>query len=218
MSLSQASPSDQAENPYAAPEVELSGPLVAAIGDLAMTETESIRHAHLTHESIIRLLGSLTCLAGAALVAFGATALGLSILATFNPNLADLDEDGMLWTKTFSGLILCQGVIVIGIGLGLRQLRPWARWTESALMALQIVSTVYAQALLGAVVAVYILYVLHSARGRIVFSPRYQDAMVLTPHIRYRFIQWVKLAATFCLLIVAGAVIISLIIYMFQRP
>jgi hypothetical protein len=86
------------------------------------------------------------------------------------------------------------------LGYGLRSLKPWARWTETALLSIQMVTLIIgvmgALALgipplmlgylvMGLIVG-YILYLLLSPKGSVVFSPAYKEIIARTPHIKYR--------------------------------
>jgi hypothetical protein len=60
-------------------------------------------------------------------------------------------------------------------------LRPWSR-IAGTLLAIPGLLAIP----LGSLVSVYILWVLLSKKGRMVFSPEYARIIAATPHLRYR--------------------------------
>src|SRR5262249_25305566 len=86
------------------------------------------------------------------------------------------------------------------LGVGLRGLRPWARWVEGAVSGLVLalpsvtivvsvffgVVAVGVTYLVSALIVGYVLYLMLSAKGAVVFSPEYRDVIARTPHVKYR--------------------------------
>lgn len=189
-------------NPYAAP---LSGETADAAPhfEIDQLEAEAIRTAHLGHEASVKSVGSLHFL-GACFCLF-VIFVGLADLAkaqTTGERVSAIMAIGFL-----TGII----VMHVGLGFGLRRLRPWARWTEAVLTGLSMAATLFAVTMIlglapvylayryligGAVLLlfqVYILFLLLSRRGAMVFSPLYGEIVARTPYIRYRLSVIVKL-------------------------
>ena len=87
------------------------------------------------------------------------------------------------------------------LGSGLRGLKPWARWTETALCrsrcSFVVLGSIGASltgdirrrslpSLVGLLIVGYILYLLLSQKGSVVFSPAYKEIIARTPHIKYK--------------------------------
>jgi hypothetical protein len=188
MSASFPPPPEDTINPYAAPATEIGSEPTGLDADLA--EVEAIRRAHLGHEASIQSVGSLHYL--------GAI-LGVLSLA-----------GGLAWGDPALRSSVGRTIMVVfylfaialnfALGYGLRSLKPWARWTETALLSIQMVTLIVgvmgALALgipplmlgylvMGLIVG-YILYLLLSPKGSVVFSPAYKEIIARTPHIKYR--------------------------------
>ena len=117
-------------NPYAPPEATLTELEPFDLGgDLA--EVEAIRRKHLNHEASVRSIGSLHY--------FGA-------VVGFFIGFCD-DRDGLVVTASnrLPGECLCSprsslfylvlGGLQLALGIGLRRLQSWARWTDVAFIA-----------------------------------------------------------------------------------
>jgi hypothetical protein len=160
-----------AANPYAPPR--------AHVDDAAQSnsEAEEIRQEHIKHETSVRSIGILYYLSGGAMVA-----LAIALIA------------GPARTGTLSAGI---GVIYLGIGVlmlfvarGVRKLRPWARTTTTVLAIIGLLGFP-----VGTLINGYILYLLHSKKGKRIFEEDYQDIIEATPHVKYRtsVVVWIVL-------------------------
>ena len=67
------------------------------------------------------------------------------------------------------------------MALGLRKLKPNVRIPAIILSALGLFAIP-----VGTIIAIYMLYLLGSAKGRTVFSEEYAQVIAATPHIKYR--------------------------------
>jgi hypothetical protein len=199
-------------NPYAAPRAAI-GATASDFG-LGDYEAESIRRAHLIHETNIKALGSLAILGGIFLtiVTLGAVVnrIWFGLPAARRPI--------PIGTMIFYGLY---GLFGIALGVGLRRLQPWARWTLVVLMVFNLISTIAGLTIafahnanlatagpLGCATAFvlafngFILYLLLAPKATLIFSPQYKEILAKTPHIRYRTSLWIKIAvAVFIVLI-----------------
>jgi hypothetical protein len=93
-------------------------------------------------------------------------------------------------------------VISFTLGFGLRNLRSWARWITAVLIVLSLLANLVGlvfqasrgadvagsvgQLLGSAIIPGYILYLLLSAKGSMVFSPEYQTIIARTPHVKMK--------------------------------
>jgi hypothetical protein len=99
------------------------------------------------------------------------------------------------------------GTLSYFVGTGLRRLQPWARWTETVLMALQVVIGLVQANPVGLIFEIYILYLMLSSKGKMVFSPGYREIIERTPHIRYKISPIVKVLVVLLVAIVAVGIV-----------
>jgi hypothetical protein len=167
-------------NPYAAP--------AAPVDDVpASPQAEAIRRAHINHEASIKAVGFLYYLGGVLLTLGGVVSL---VGASSEPSGA-----------VVALLLVALGVGQLFAGWGVRALRPWGRIVGCVLSAIGLIGFP-----IGTLINAYILYLLLSKRGRMVFSPEYQDIIAATPHIKYRIsiIVWIFLALLVALILFAA--------------
>lgn len=149
----------EAASPYAAP--------TARVDDAAPTEAEATRRAHLSHEAGIKSLGMLYYL--------GAAALSLGGIA------AAVGGAGAVEVMVTLLLVVGIGALQGWVGYGLRHYRSWARIPAVVLLVLGLLGFP-----IGTLISAYGLWLVLSAKGRIVLSPEYAAVVAATPHIRYR--------------------------------
>jgi hypothetical protein len=210
------------DNPYAPPQAPIGG---AASADVPsdMAEAESIRRTYLSHEASVKSIGSLHYLG----VALGVMGLAVIIFRGLSRK-GEIDE-GMN-SAPFVGAVLYFLVIVsinLVMGIGLTGLKPWARWTEVILTSILLL--IYLLAAVGAValtqgravgpaetsgmlvmsaILSYILYLLLSKKGSMVFSPEYRLIIERTPYIKYRT-SWIVKGCLIVLVVVIGFGIVA---------
>lgn len=206
-------------NPYAAPEAELGGPAAAdADADEDFARAEAIRKEYLAHEASVKSLGSLHYL-GAFFIGVG----GLGALGAATYTLT-----GRPGNSPFSAVLIGVGAFYVALaglnvalGNGLRQLRPWARWTDAVMMGLSflgslvgmvgwLVAQVYAPLLgasLGLLFQAYILHILLSKKASVVFSPQYREIVAKTPHLHYKTSLLVKIVLAIFVSVLAFAIV-----------
>jgi hypothetical protein len=206
-------------NPYAPPEATIGEVSSTASGDL--TEAEAIRRKYLSHEASVKSIGSLHYLAAV-----------LSVFSAFVVTFPTARQPGGSFVAglglplTFLALIAFH----VALGVGLTRLKTWARWVEAVLVGLggfwtlallglsvsrsggDVLPMVIVTGVTGLILG-YVLYLLLSKKGTFVFSPKYQEVIAQTPHVKYRtsclvwFVVVVFLA--FCALAIVGVVIRS---------
>lgn len=180
---------DVSDNPYQAPAVqEVLAP--AAL----LTEAEEIRTQHLKHEASIKGVGFLYLLGG---VAVALSLVGLFALFGKMSSLSGRAMGGRELIVT--GMLGLIGVAQFISGWGLRKLRPWAKVPAAVLAGLSLLSIP-----VGTLLGGYTLYLLFSAKGRVVLSPDYAEIVAQTPHLRYRTPLWIWIALLVILLLVVG--------------
>lgn len=152
-------------NPYAAP-------LAAPGAPPPLSEVDQIRKDHIGHEASVKSLGQLYFLAGLG-IAMGLVIAGFAVFSVEDP-LTVLQAVAMV-----AGLAFC--VLFFWLAGGIRRLRPWARMPAAILAAIGLLIIP-----VGTIINAYVLYLLLSTKGSMVFSERYQEIIVVTPHIRYK--------------------------------
>jgi predicted nucleic acid-binding Zn ribbon protein len=170
------------ENPYEPPKSDISDPTAEAI---------KMREAHIGHEASIRAFGLLFYLAG---VMFGLGGIGQLILAT---ELLELPLFAM-----GAGIILL-GITYFWIGNGLRQLRSKVRHIAGVFAAIGLLGFP-----IGTIINGYLLYLLYSKKGKMVFSEEYQEIRAATPDIKSRTSIIIWLLLILVLLMIVAAIVI----------
>ncbi|APZ96201.1 hypothetical protein [Fuerstiella marisgermanici] len=140
-------------NPFQAPQS------IDEAGSHAGSHVEEVRRKHLSHEASLKSVGTLYLLGG------GLTLLGLFWgLAITMSGGRGRPPSGSTDLTIFI-LPFALAVMQLVTAVGLRRLRPWARITSGILSALSLFWIP-----LGTIMGAYILYLLLSAKGRMVFS------------------------------------------------
>jgi hypothetical protein len=156
---------------------------------VASNNAEQIRNDHIKHEASVKSVGILYFLAAALFILAGASGM-----ATSNgPRLA-------------VGLaFVCLGGLQIWLGLGLRQLKSWARIPTAVLSGIGLLAFP-----LGTLINAYVLYLVLCQKGRTVFSADYKRVIEQTPHIKYKtsIIVWILLGL---LLLLIGLVFLGVL-------
>lgn len=134
---------------------------------------ETIRRAHIGHETSVKSIGGLYALVG-----------GLMLLVFFIGLLESLLRSS--WDNDFTeqAIRLLIGVGALLLGAGVRRLRPWARIAMavvSGLLAAVTLLTVF-----FSVLNLFVIWLMLSAKGRMVFSPAYQQIIAFTPDVKPR--------------------------------
>lgn len=181
-------PDDDA-NPFARPEMPQRD---AAINPYAPTshvsdteglesDVEAFRNHYLSHEASIKSIGILYLIPGV-LMLLGF--LGMTV-ATIVGAVAG---GGIGFGAPDAAEILFVVVIYGGIGLlncyagwGIRKFRKGPKVIITILSSIGLLMIPF-----GTIINGYILYLLHSEKGKVVFSERYQEVIRQTPHIKYK--------------------------------
>lgn len=164
-------------NPYAPPKAD-----IASVSAGAPTDAESIRRELLSHEASIRSVGTLYVIGGV-LALIGTLFMLIGIGAV----LFGEELDG-LGTGTLFGLTIAYGLFAafsIYLGLLLRKADGRAKTGTTILSVLGLLGFP-----IGTLINAFILYLLHSEKGKRVLAPEYQEVIAATPHIRYKTPTW----------------------------
>lgn len=184
------------ENPYAAPPIEADLAMAYSPFGADLSQDEQIRHEYLSHEASVRSVGILYYL--------GAFFLGIGSLSTVAffllPVLLSSGDSQMGSPDNLAFAIVIPAILLALYGLltvlffftarGLRRLQPWSRISSGILSGLGLL-----QFPIGTLINVYILYLLLSPKGGMVFSPEYREIIARTPHIKCKTSLLVKILA-----------------------
>lgn len=134
---------------------------------IVASNPEEIRKANLTHEASVRSIGILYLLGAIFCIIAG---------------IASIFTSGFSIESIVVGLMMIVlGAFQIWVGRKLRQLDPVAKVPATVLSAIGLLGFP-----LGTLINGYVLYLLHSAKGKVVFSPEYHAVIAATPHIKYK--------------------------------
>ncbi|MDV6033499.1 MAG: hypothetical protein F9B45_26100 [Phycisphaera sp. RhM] len=144
------------------------------------SDVESFRRRYLSHEASIKSIGVLYLIPGVLMLVFFVGMAGVAAVSLL------VDGNGM------QGMGLVEAALVVGLygglgavqiytGLGLRRFKIAARRLATVFSTIGLLMFP-----IGTLINGYILYLLQSQKGKVVFSESYQDAIRRTPHIKYQ--------------------------------
>jgi hypothetical protein len=145
---------------------------------------EDTRKQYLKHEASVRSVGFLYYLGGVALGIVGFAGIWFSALpGSFRPGPAPIE---ILLSIFFLGV----GIGQFFVGVGLRRLKSWARIPTGIFSGIGLLGFP-----MGTIINGYILYLIFSRKGKMVFSDEYRVIIEQTPHIKYRtsIVVWILL-------------------------
>ena len=182
--------SSNALNPYAPPQASIA----PGLGD-APEDAEAIRRQLLSHETSIRGIGGL--------YVFGAILMGIAAVAILLGSLVSSEISGaMAAVAVFYGLFAW---ISYYLGSGLRRLDPKVRLGTTILAVIGLLGIP-----VGTLINGYILYLLHSEKGKRVMTTEYQTVVAQTPHIKYRTPLWLIILALLLVALIVFAVVMAM--------
>ena len=171
--------SDFEDNPYAPPEANI-GERVAPGESDDLAEAEAIRRKYVSHEASVKSIGSLHYLGALFVVLMSGVFLFDIQFRNRRPAVGPFETAGLV---LYFGFLIALNVIM---GIGLTGLKTWARWTEVVLTTLSLLVALFLASRLGAslpnappmaaivlvqaVIPAFILYLLLSKKGAMVFS------------------------------------------------
>jgi hypothetical protein len=141
-------------------------------------EAQRVRRVHLNREASVRSVGTLYCVGGLALMA-------LPFIGLFNSAHRPVPAQ-----IAVSVALCCIGILQFWTGTGLRKLKEWARKPTAILSGLGLIGFP-----IGTAINAYVLYLVFSRKGTMVFTPEYRQVIFSTPDIKYRtsIVVWVFL-------------------------
>ncbi|MBW2714153.1 MAG: hypothetical protein JRC77_10440 [Deltaproteobacteria bacterium] len=151
-------------NPYATPDADLN------VG--SVNHAEILRKDYLNHEASIQSVGILYYLGFLMFVIILITML-------VAPKDSELGSDLQIATTLLGGGVLC--FITVWIGRSLRKLKAQARIPVLLTSLVGLINFP-----LGTLINGYILWLVFSAKGKMVFSEEYAQVIQQTPHIKYK--------------------------------
>lgn len=160
-------------------------------GVIPSSQSDEIRKQYLTHEASVKSIGLLYYPAG--VICFLAGVYRIVISVSFYNNAVVLDQ------------IIGMGVCLLALGIaqfwvarGLRGLKRWSRIPTGIVAGFGLL--VFP---LGTLINAYVLYLIFSKKGKMVFSDEYRVIMDRTPHIKYRtsVLIWVLLGLVVVLIV-----------------
>jgi hypothetical protein len=179
-------------NPYAAPAAQPLDYTPGAPGD-----AESIRREHIKHEVSVKGIGTLYFI-GALFVVLGAGGL---LVGQIGSGRLGASEIGI------TTLFLALGILGFWVGYGIRKLSPAARVVAGVLTGINLVISLFGlpTSVVAILINTYILNLLFSKKGGMVFSAPYKDIIAATPHVKYKtsIVVWIVLGI-FVLAVVGG--------------
>jgi hypothetical protein len=177
------------QNPYAAPRANIER---AEIGG----EAETIRKEHINTEASIQAVGRLYLL-GCFLTML--TFIAVIVGATLSRSEGTFTLISFLPSAI---ALLCISALYGAAGFGLRKLKPWARTVATIVSVIGLLGFP-----IGTLISGYILYLLWSKKGRVIFTSDYQDVIAATPHIKYKtsLLVWIILGIVILLVVAAIA-------------
>jgi len=179
-------------NPYQTPTADIEG-----VTDDKRANAELIRKENINHEAAIRSVGILYYVATVVLL--------LAAVAQVIVFVADNETVGSEWILLvgFFGVL---AAIYYWLGSGLRALRRNVRIVAGVFAALGLLSFP-----VGTLINGYILYLLFSAKGKLVFSEEYQAVVDATPHIKYKTSAIIWILVGVLLLGVVAAIVVPML-------
>jgi hypothetical protein len=159
-------------------------------GVLDANSSEQIRKDHISHEASIKSIGILYYVGAAMMVIVGFLSATSAIPSSTNFAIGG----GVVFFSL--------GVILVCTGIGLRKLKRWARVVSAILSGFGLLRFP-----VGTFINAYVLYLLLSKKGRMVFSQEYQRIIAETPDIKYKtsLLIWILVAIA---IVACGAAIL----------
>jgi len=158
------------------------------------TPAELIRREHLSHEASAKSIGSLYVIGGI-------ICLVAAIVPAFVLGAQRAAEVQSLAVLGGVGVVMCV------LATGLYRLQSWARYAAGVFSGIGLLGFP-----IGTIINAYILYLLFSSKGAMVFSDEYHQVMAQTPHIKYKTSILVKILFVILLVVIGGMFVAMLLV------
>ena len=168
-------------------------PLIPAMPPpLATQNAEETRKTYLSHEASVKSIGILYYIAafGVTLAALGYIYIAVSAFQGHTlPNQSGMNQP-LSFQIGISVALALFAWLYFWLGAGLGNLNPKAKGPATILAVIGLLGFP-----LGTLINAYILYLLLSEKGKMVFSPEYKAVIEATPHIKYKtsIVVWIFL-------------------------
>ena len=143
-------------------------------GQLPPADAEAVRKQYLNHEASLKSVGVLY-LIGSVIVIL----VGIASLFGLVPD--EKKETGVALQWLVAAVLIIIGGLQFQVGRWLRVLNPKARTPATLFAVLGLLGFPF-----GTLINGYILYLLRSKKGEMVFSESYHEVMAATPQIKYK--------------------------------
>lgn len=150
------------------------------------SDAETVRREHLTHEVSLKSVGIL--------IYIGAVASIFIAILIFSGQAPEDQAVGV-------GALLL-GIFSIWVGTLYRRLSPRVKIPGTILSALGLLNFPF-----GTLINGYILYLIHSEKGRRILTPEYHEIIAQTPHVEYRTPLFIKIILIFLVLFFVVAIV-----------
>lgn len=160
---------------------------------LPASSAEELRQAHIKHEASVKSVGLLYYLGGCALTLVGVVDVILG-----------LSDKGKPFYVVIGVIFLILAVLEFVGGAGLRRLRPWSRVIVGIVSGIGLFGFP-----IGTIINAYVLYLVFSKKGAMLFTAEYHAAIAQTPHIRYRTSPVVWGLLIFIILLIVGIIVVT---------
>lgn len=175
------------ENPYAqqdTPQLNPYAPAVISNPHAEMgSDSELTRRKYLSHEASVKSVGFLYILGGIFSFVAGAIVLFPAFAGRAGAN-------ELVFLLILSVVLLLISILQLVAAFGFRKLASWSKVPGGIVATIGLLSFP-----LGTLINAYVLYLLFSEKGRMVFSPEYKKVIQETPHIKYKtsIVIWILL-------------------------
>ena len=165
------------------------------------SDVESYRRRYLSHEASIKSIGFLYLIPGALMLVFFVAMAGVAAVSLVVDGNG-MQGMGLVEAALMVGLYGGLGVAQIYTGLGLRRFKIAARRLATVFSVFGLLIFPF-----GTLINGYILYLLQSQKGKVVFSESYQDAIRRTPHIKYQTSLIVKVLVVILIAVISLGIV-----------
>lgn len=171
--MNELNPNELNPNPYA--------PGVVQKKEI-LSEVETVRKQYLSHEASVKSIGVLWVVGG--LFTFVSGAAFSAALVSPPPGGSTVAIAGI------AAVLILLGITQFVVAIGIRKLYPWSRIPATFLSVCSLFAVP-----MGTLVGTYMLYLLLSKKGTMVFSPEYKEVIAQTPHMKYKTspVVWIAL-------------------------
>ncbi|MGB8356488.1 MAG: DUF4339 domain-containing protein [Chthoniobacteraceae bacterium] len=159
-------------------------PLIPAVPrPLSTRNAEETRKTYLNHEASVKSIGLLYYIA-AIVMTLAVLGFGFVAVSAFKghaaPNHSNMNQP-LPFQIGVTVAIALFAWLYFWLGAGMRSLNPKAKGPAVVLAVIGLLGFP-----LGTLINAYILYLLLSEKGKMVFSPEYKAVIEATPHIKYK--------------------------------